>query len=333
VLFRDATGKVAALDNTCPHRGAPLSLGRVHGGRIYCAYHSWNFDRDGGGKCPSQPKLKCGTTGYQTAERLGYVWVAAKDAPAVLPAFVDEAERLTGRFAGYELAGTVKLPVRAPLKAVFDIYSEVEHVPYVHHALGWDVKSVDDSTQESEFFDDHTEFVVAGPQRGAPLGILSALQPFFLDPKDPMFLSVDYRFSPASVLVEHGWTDKRTKRPKLFSMLAGHVFVPDSEDHTTVVAFLYVKLINPLLRRFPQFGTRLARYSIVQELVLDLKMTELVADADLAKERLGAWDKVLIRNRRMLDRLYYGRVKRAEPDEPDADASATARAPARSSGG
>jgi phenylpropionate dioxygenase-like ring-hydroxylating dioxygenase large terminal subunit len=311
VLFRDAYGAVAALDDTCPHRGAPLSRGRVHEGRIYCSYHAWNFDRDGAGKCPSQPKLKCGTTAYETAEHLGFVWVAAKGAGAVLPHWVGDAERMTGKFDGYQLVGAVRLAVKAPLKAVMDIYSEIEHVPYVHHTLGWDIPSIEDATQDSRFFDDHTEFDVAGPQRDAPIGLLAALQPFFLDRRDPMFLNVDYRFSPASVLVEHGWTDRHTGKPKLFSMLAGHVFVPDSDDHTTVVAFFYVKLINPLLQRLAWFGNQLARYSIVQELVLDLKMCELVAGADLDKQRLGAYDKVLIRNRRMLDRLYYGRTKLA----------------------
>ena len=44
VLWRDpATGAVAALDDACPHRGAPLSAGWVESGaagcHVVCGYH------------------------------------------------------------------------------------------------------------------------------------------------------------------------------------------------------------------------------------------------------------------------------------------------------
>src|SRR3954467_6974128 len=71
VLFRDASGTAAALDDTCPHRRAPLSQGRVRpDGRLACAYHGWNFDGQGKGIAPSQPKLAgCNTRSYQVAEQ------------------------------------------------------------------------------------------------------------------------------------------------------------------------------------------------------------------------------------------------------------------------
>ena len=41
VLFRDQQGKVACLQDRCPHRSTPLSLGRVEGSTIQCRYHGW----------------------------------------------------------------------------------------------------------------------------------------------------------------------------------------------------------------------------------------------------------------------------------------------------
>lgn len=47
VLWRDRAGRVNALEDLCPHRGAPLSLGRVVDGTIACAYHGFQLDGEG----------------------------------------------------------------------------------------------------------------------------------------------------------------------------------------------------------------------------------------------------------------------------------------------
>ena len=37
-------GEVFAIDNTCPHRGGPLSEGDIVGGQVFCPMHAWGFD-------------------------------------------------------------------------------------------------------------------------------------------------------------------------------------------------------------------------------------------------------------------------------------------------
>ena len=37
-------GALAALDNECPHRGAPLAEGMIEDGRVVCPWHAWSFD-------------------------------------------------------------------------------------------------------------------------------------------------------------------------------------------------------------------------------------------------------------------------------------------------
>lgn len=47
VLWRDAAGQVRALEDRCPHRRAPLSLGCIRDGDIQCGYHGWKLGGDG----------------------------------------------------------------------------------------------------------------------------------------------------------------------------------------------------------------------------------------------------------------------------------------------
>jgi len=37
-------GEVFAIDNSCPHRGGPLSEGEVFTTNVYCPMHAWGFD-------------------------------------------------------------------------------------------------------------------------------------------------------------------------------------------------------------------------------------------------------------------------------------------------
>ncbi len=81
VLFRTEGGKVAALEDRCPHRGTMLSRGRIlFPGTISCGYHGWTYNADG--NCvaaivegpDSQLPGKVRVRAYQTDERHGLVW-------------------------------------------------------------------------------------------------------------------------------------------------------------------------------------------------------------------------------------------------------------------
>lgn len=81
-LARDRTGRVLALEDRCPHRGAPLSAGRMAGDALVCPYHGWSFGADG--QCRAMPgapgEAPLGTVranAWQVEERDGIVWVSA----------------------------------------------------------------------------------------------------------------------------------------------------------------------------------------------------------------------------------------------------------------
>jgi phthalate 4,5-dioxygenase oxygenase subunit len=67
VVFRDSSGKIAVIDERCPHRLASLALGRNEEGGIRCIYHGWKFD--GSGACVDMP-TEPGAFGFRDRMRL-----------------------------------------------------------------------------------------------------------------------------------------------------------------------------------------------------------------------------------------------------------------------
>ncbi|MGE6191088.1 Rieske 2Fe-2S domain-containing protein [Pseudomonas aeruginosa] len=92
VLFRKADGSIAALQDRCCHRSAPLSIGRKEGDAVRCMYHGLKFDSSG--KCvevPGQdsiPPQAC-VRSFPVLEQHSWVWVwmgdPAKADPALIP--------------------------------------------------------------------------------------------------------------------------------------------------------------------------------------------------------------------------------------------------------
>jgi phenylpropionate dioxygenase-like ring-hydroxylating dioxygenase large terminal subunit len=93
VLFRDGRGKPAILEDRCPHRGVPLSLGRVVDGALECGYHGMCYD--GGGHCTRAPGLSAvpplAARSYACVEKWSWIWVwmgeASEADEALIPAF------------------------------------------------------------------------------------------------------------------------------------------------------------------------------------------------------------------------------------------------------
>ncbi len=91
VLYRDATGKVQALEDRCPHRQVQLSQGRVVGNQLECAYHGWRFNSQG--NCAAIPYLTakqklppCQIRPYQVQELDGFIWLfLGEDEPESVP--------------------------------------------------------------------------------------------------------------------------------------------------------------------------------------------------------------------------------------------------------
>ena len=90
VLFLDAKGEPAALEDRCCHRTAKLSKGWCKDGNIVCGYHGWEYDRDGTlvmiPQFPfEQPIPEAKARSFRAKTRYGYVWVALDEPLGDIP--------------------------------------------------------------------------------------------------------------------------------------------------------------------------------------------------------------------------------------------------------
>ena len=65
-------GNFYAIDNTCPHRGAPLGEGRIEEGILICPNHEWRFELKSGW-CPQNPELSAEVYPIKVSDEKIYV--------------------------------------------------------------------------------------------------------------------------------------------------------------------------------------------------------------------------------------------------------------------
>lgn len=154
-VYRDASGKLYAMEDACPHKGVEMHKGQVKGDRLTCPYHGWEFDPTG--NCahipyfPEGQKLPCAQARvYPVQERYGIVWVFPGDAELA-------AERSLPAVPEYDDPDCFMIPIPGHFQAHFSICNEntmdVFH-GYLHENLqGWfnpellKLKETEDSIQ------------------------------------------------------------------------------------------------------------------------------------------------------------------------------------------
>ena len=131
VFFKGPQGKVAAVEDFCPHRGAPLSLGKVCEGKLVCGYHGLEMGCEGktvhmpGQRVRGFPAIKS----YAVVERYGFVWVWPGD-----QALADEAQMPSFEFfdnPAWAYGGGL-YHVQADYRLMVDNLMDLTHETYVH---------------------------------------------------------------------------------------------------------------------------------------------------------------------------------------------------------
>ncbi|MCE8545702.1 aromatic ring-hydroxylating dioxygenase subunit alpha [Ruegeria pomeroyi] len=131
VFYRKTDGTPAALEDACPHRKLPLSMGNLKGDTVECGYHGLTFDCSGA--CVSAPTQgdpipkRARVRSYPVADRYGFLWIWMGDrepGPIMeIPNFDDPAWGRTERGA---------LDIACNYLYVIDNLLDPSHVAWVH---------------------------------------------------------------------------------------------------------------------------------------------------------------------------------------------------------
>ena len=130
VLARDNTGRAEVFADTCPHRGAQITLGDFDGERLRCGYHGWQFDIDG--HCVHQPahpqRRPAGVRLRRASVRSGYGfwWVCTGRRPRDLPLAPEHADH-PERTVWLE-----SVTVESSGPRIIENFLDLAHFPFVH---------------------------------------------------------------------------------------------------------------------------------------------------------------------------------------------------------
>ena len=124
-------GDVFVTRDSCPHRGAQLSLGSFDGDRLQCSYHGWQFGA--GGRCVLQPAhpdatppALAGLPRVRAQEAFGLCWVCVGDEPRNLP-FYDAFAANPGRTT---ICASKRVLSSGP--RIVENFLDIAHFPFVH---------------------------------------------------------------------------------------------------------------------------------------------------------------------------------------------------------
>ncbi|PZQ22631.1 MAG: Rieske (2Fe-2S) protein [Sphingopyxis macrogoltabida] len=132
VLYRRQDGSIAALEDICPHRLLPLSMGLIEGDSIRCKYHGLLLDSDG--RCQEMPggdavNAAVKVPPYVVAERYHFVWIwigdpALADTSLLPDLWMNEAD-------GWRVGGDT-YHVKCDYRLIIDNLMDLTHETYVH---------------------------------------------------------------------------------------------------------------------------------------------------------------------------------------------------------
>ncbi|MCE7797569.1 aromatic ring-hydroxylating dioxygenase subunit alpha [Sphingobium sufflavum] len=229
VMYRTESGAVAALQDRCPHRFVPLSMGKRVGDTLQCGYHGLAFDTTGAcASAPNDPQQQARicVKAYAVEERYNIVWLwmgAPETAdPALIPAFdflSDTEHYAVAR--GYS-------HIKANYELLTDNLLDLSHVHYLH-------SGVHDEVHFSQF---DNKLKVEGDTVWSMLWRNN----YPLNPAKQKMMELPFPIvdgqghsrwnPPANILVDTAYWQQGTSAQDGLRSPSAHLFTPETESTT-----------------------------------------------------------------------------------------------------
>jgi phenylpropionate dioxygenase-like ring-hydroxylating dioxygenase large terminal subunit len=176
VFYRSNEDEPVALGNVCPHRFAPMHLGKLRGDDIECPYHGLRFSPDG--LCAHNPhgeliSPSLRVKSYPVVDRYSMVWIwmgnAGEADPDLIPEFPAHDD------GGYKTVGGL-ISVNGSYQLVADNLLDLSHTQYLHPILV--VPDDPDTKVEYEIVQDGDTITTEYNQRNTrPFGFTGLIWP------------------------------------------------------------------------------------------------------------------------------------------------------------
>lgn len=131
--YRTGEGEVVALEDACPHRKLPLSMGKIKNDNVECGYHGLTFDcagscvwAPGEGRIPSTARVRT----YPVHERYGLVWIWMGNAAMADPSEIIDIPNFDNPDWGINRGAAMELQCNYLLMC--DNLLDPTHVAWVH---------------------------------------------------------------------------------------------------------------------------------------------------------------------------------------------------------
>ena len=239
VLYRQGNGEVAALQDRCAHRFAPLSMGQVIGGKsIQCPYHGLEYDKTGA--CVLQPHgtknipSRARVKSYPVIEKHKAVWVWMGEQPAD-PAKVSDFSVMDD----VPVLHTTKLDkimVKANYELVIDNLLDLSHTSFLHAGI---LGNADTVESEITVKQEGSDIIVERHATNAePPGMNKLMWPHS-PPRVDKITSIRW-MAPSTLRLITGICEMGQKAETGTGYHAVHILTPES-DQTTHYFFTAVR--------------------------------------------------------------------------------------------
>jgi phenylpropionate dioxygenase-like ring-hydroxylating dioxygenase large terminal subunit len=229
VLYRLPSGEAVALQGRCPHRFAPLHLGKIIGAEIECPYHGLRFNAtgactfnpQGSGATPQALKIRT----YPLLERYGALWIwmgtSERADPALLPQYEFLDNPALARIEGY-------LHSSAHYELLTDNIMDLGHVDFLHAgSLGCEATARAKTTVRVQGNTVHCDRWMANDFQGPLPNWLFERQGQRVD------AWIDVRWDPPGLMqLIFGMTDVGAARATGRQTLNAHFMTPETDTST-----------------------------------------------------------------------------------------------------